>query len=68
MGDGTEETLARVIATFVENGPREVHTPTLSDAACDVWDGLPEHRAAVEDTLLRFARIDVIRSASGEQM
>jgi hypothetical protein len=61
-GAPTAATLAHAIATFIEHGPHEVHTLTLADAACDVWDGLPERRAAVEDTLLRFARIDVVRT------
>jgi hypothetical protein len=65
--ESSERSLSDAIEHLIRYGSREVHTVTLADAACDLWDRLPERRAAVEEMLLRFAGLVVERTASGER-
>jgi hypothetical protein len=63
----SELTLGASIAALVTSGPREVHTPTLADAACDLWDALESRRVDVELLVCRFAMLRLDRATSGER-
>lgn len=63
----SEQTLTSALHELIEQGPRDVHTLTLADAACDVWDAWPRQRVAVEHVLLRFANHELRRAPSGER-
>ncbi len=65
--DLSEASLAAALLDLVEHGPREVHTVTLADAMCSVWDALPDRRGDVEQLVRRFARLTLPRTAGGER-
>jgi hypothetical protein len=59
--------LAEAIQDLVTHGPREVHTLTLADAVCDLWDKMPEQRVETEALTRRFAKVALARSGGGER-
>ncbi len=65
--DPSEESFSHALLALVERGPREVHTLTLADAMCSVWDALPHRRGDVEQLIRRFALVSLSRTSGGER-
>jgi hypothetical protein len=64
--DGERE-LERAATSLLATGAREVHTLTLADAMCCLWDTAPELRADLLRLLHRFARLTLERKPGGER-